>query len=110
MSPDRGRGAGQSLEDAAVLAASLAGGPTVEAALDRYDTERRPRTQAIARGARADGRRTTARAAHRALTTMIQLTPAFYGARESLRTAIPYGAGNRPACPAPTGPDIRDQC
>ncbi|MDF5755179.1 FAD-dependent monooxygenase [Spongiactinospora sp. TRM90649] len=76
MSPDRGQGAGQSLEDAVVLAASLAGESSIDAALRRYDTERRPRTQAIARGARADGRRTTSRAAYRAMVTMIGLTPA----------------------------------
>lgn len=76
MSPDRGQGAGQSLEDAVVLAAALADEPTTEAALRRYDTERRPRTQTTARGARADGRRTTSRAAHKALTTMIRLMPA----------------------------------
>ncbi|WP_440106079.1 FAD-dependent monooxygenase [Streptosporangium sp. H16] len=84
MSPDRGQGAGQSLEDAVVLAAALAdestAGPAgafmVEAALRRYDAERRPRTQATARGARADGRRTTSAAAHRALVTMIRLMPA----------------------------------
>ncbi|MFI7699968.1 FAD-dependent monooxygenase [Nonomuraea sp. NPDC049480] len=76
MSPDRGQGAGQSLEDAVVLAASLAGEPTVEAALRRYDAERRPRTQATARGARADGRRTASTAAHRAMVTMIRLMPA----------------------------------
>ncbi|MEV4530203.1 FAD-dependent monooxygenase [Streptosporangium sp. NPDC049304] len=76
MSPDRGQGAGQSLEDAVVLAAALTGEPTVAAALRSYDTERRPRTQATARGARADGRRTTSPALHRGLTTMIRLTPA----------------------------------
>ncbi|MFF1613435.1 FAD-dependent monooxygenase [Amycolatopsis sp. NPDC058278] len=48
MSPHRGQGAGQSLEDAVVLAAE----PTVEVALRRYDAERRSRTQATARGAR----------------------------------------------------------
>ncbi|KDN21504.1 FAD-dependent monooxygenase [Amycolatopsis rifamycinica] len=76
MSPDRGQGAGQSLEDAVVLAAALATEPTVEAALHRYDTGRRPRTQATALGARKDGARTTSRAAYRALTTMIRLMPA----------------------------------
>ncbi|EHR58955.1 FAD-dependent monooxygenase [Saccharomonospora cyanea] len=76
MSPDRGQGAGQSIEDAVVLAAALADEPTIAAALARYDTERRPRTQATARGARADGRRTTSRAAHRVLVTMIRLMPA----------------------------------
>ncbi|TDD19401.1 FAD-dependent monooxygenase [Nonomuraea diastatica] len=76
MSPDRGQGAGQSLEDAVVLAAALAGEPAVEAALRRYDADRRPRTQATAKGARADGRRTTSSAAYRAMTTMIRLMPA----------------------------------
>ncbi|MFD9950806.1 FAD-dependent monooxygenase [Nonomuraea sp. NPDC059023] len=76
MSPDRGQGAGQSIEDAVVLAAALATEPTVQTALRRYDADRRPRTQATARAARADGRRATSRAAHRALTTMIRLTPA----------------------------------
>jgi 2-polyprenyl-6-methoxyphenol hydroxylase-like FAD-dependent oxidoreductase len=57
MSPDRGQGAGQSIEDAVVLAAALADQPAIETALRRYDAERRPRTQATVRGARTDGRR-----------------------------------------------------
>jgi 2-polyprenyl-6-methoxyphenol hydroxylase-like FAD-dependent oxidoreductase len=76
MSPDRGQGAGQSLEDAVVLAAALASQPTVDAALRHYDTERRPRTQATARGARKDGDRTTSRAVYRAMVTMIRMMPA----------------------------------
>jgi 2-polyprenyl-6-methoxyphenol hydroxylase-like FAD-dependent oxidoreductase len=76
MSPDRGQGAGQSIEDAVVLAAALAGESTVDTALNRYDADRRPRTQATARGARKDGRRTTSRAAHRAVVTMIRMMPA----------------------------------
>ncbi|MGW4958261.1 FAD-dependent monooxygenase [Nonomuraea sp. NPDC004186] len=76
MSPDRGQGAGQSLEDAVVLAAALAGEPAIEAALHRYDAEHRPRTQATARGARADGGRTTSTTAYRAMVTMIRLMPA----------------------------------
>ncbi|WP_327587561.1 FAD-dependent monooxygenase [Nonomuraea sp. NBC_00507] len=76
MSPDRGQGAGQSIEDAVVLAAALAGEPTIEASLRRYDAERRPRTQATARGARKDGGRTTSKAAHRVMATMIRLIPA----------------------------------
>ncbi|MFI0421019.1 FAD-dependent monooxygenase [Spongiactinospora sp. 9N601] len=75
MSPDRGQGAGQSIEDAVVLAAALADEPTVQDALRRYDTERRPRTQATVRGARADGRRSTSPALHKAMTTMICLVP-----------------------------------
>lgn len=56
MTPNLGQGACQALEDAAVLAAALATEPTVETALARYDTERRPRTQSVARAARQAGR------------------------------------------------------
>lgn len=76
MSPDRGQGAGQSIEDAVVLAAALADEDTVRAALTRYDTDRRRRTQATARGARTDGRVTTSRYVHPALVALIRLTPA----------------------------------
>ncbi|MEV0235061.1 FAD-dependent monooxygenase [Nonomuraea sp. NPDC050786] len=76
MSPDRGQGAGQSIEDAVVLAAALAGEPTIEDALRRYDAERRPRTQATARGAGKDGQRLTSQVAHRAIVTMLRMVPA----------------------------------
>ncbi|MFE3637115.1 FAD-dependent monooxygenase [Streptomyces sp. NPDC059168] len=56
MTPHLGQGACQALEDAVVLAASLGTEPTVEAALARYDAERRPRSQAVARAARQAGR------------------------------------------------------
>ncbi|QGV76879.1 FAD-dependent monooxygenase [Streptomyces ficellus] len=56
MTPNLGQGACQALEDAVTLAAALASGPTVEAALARYDAERRPRSQAVARAARQAGR------------------------------------------------------
>ncbi|MEU7044804.1 FAD-dependent monooxygenase [Streptomyces varsoviensis] len=56
MTPNLGQGACQALEDAAVLAAALAAGPTVESALARYDAERRPRSQSVARAARQAGR------------------------------------------------------
>ncbi|MFI8992620.1 FAD-dependent monooxygenase [Streptomyces sp. NPDC053542] len=56
MTPNLGQGACQALEDAVTLAAALATGPTVEAALARYDAERRPRSQAVARAARQAGR------------------------------------------------------
>ena len=56
MTPNLGQGACQALEDAAVLAAALVAEPTVESALARYDTERRPRTQSVARAARQAGR------------------------------------------------------
>ncbi|MFJ9870314.1 FAD-dependent monooxygenase [Streptomyces sp. NPDC101165] len=56
MTPHLGQGACQALEDAATLAAALANAPTVAAALARYDAERRPRTQSVARAARQAGR------------------------------------------------------
>ncbi|AEW98419.1 FAD-dependent monooxygenase [Streptantibioticus cattleyicolor] len=56
MTPNLGQGACQALEDAVTLAAALADGPTVEAGLARYDAERRPRSQAVARAARQAGR------------------------------------------------------
>ncbi|MFD8543029.1 FAD-dependent monooxygenase [Streptomyces sp. NPDC059649] len=56
MTPNLGQGACQALEDAATLAAALAAERGVEAALTRYDAERRPRTQSIARAARQAGR------------------------------------------------------
>ncbi|MFI9176321.1 FAD-dependent monooxygenase [Streptomyces lincolnensis] len=56
MTPNLGQGACQALEDAAVLAAALTTQPTVESALARYDTERRPRSQSVARAARQAGR------------------------------------------------------
>ncbi|MFD8014250.1 FAD-dependent monooxygenase [Streptomyces sp. NPDC058955] len=55
MTPHLGQGACQALEDAVALAAALAAEPTVEAALVRYDAERRPRSQAVARAARQAG-------------------------------------------------------
>ncbi|THC54863.1 FAD-dependent monooxygenase [Streptomyces sp. A1499] len=56
MTPHLGQGACQALEDAVTLAAALTAEPTVEAALARYDAERRPRGQAVARAARQAGR------------------------------------------------------
>ncbi|MFG2668313.1 FAD-dependent monooxygenase [Streptomyces sp. NPDC048387] len=56
MTPNLGQGACQALEDAVTLAAALAAEPSVEAALGRYDAERRPRSQAVARAARQAGR------------------------------------------------------
>ncbi|MFJ8542469.1 FAD-dependent monooxygenase [Streptomyces sp. NPDC093586] len=56
MTPNLGQGACQALEDAVTLAAALSAEPTVEAALARYDAERRPRSQAVARAARQAGR------------------------------------------------------
>ncbi|MFJ5033475.1 FAD-dependent monooxygenase [Streptomyces sp. NPDC088560] len=56
MTPNLGQGACQALEDAATLAAALATQTSVPSALARYDAERRPRSQAVARAARQAGR------------------------------------------------------
>ncbi|MFF4084025.1 FAD-dependent monooxygenase [Streptomyces sp. NPDC001777] len=56
MTPNLGQGACQALEDAVSLAAALRAGPRVESALRRYDAERRPRSQSVARAARRAGR------------------------------------------------------
>ncbi len=56
MTPNLGQGACQALEDAATLAGALAAELTVESALARYDAERRPRSQSVARAARQAGR------------------------------------------------------
>lgn len=56
MSPHLGQGACQALEDAVTLAAALATERDTASALLRYDTERRPRSQSVARAARQAGR------------------------------------------------------
>ncbi|MFD7530868.1 FAD-dependent monooxygenase [Streptomyces sp. NPDC059849] len=56
MTPNLGQGACQALEDAATLTAALSTGAGVESALVRYDAERRPRSQSVARAARQAGR------------------------------------------------------
>jgi 2-polyprenyl-6-methoxyphenol hydroxylase-like FAD-dependent oxidoreductase len=53
MAPDLGRGACEALIDAVALARYLAGESTVDGALRRYDRQRRPLTQRIARTAAA---------------------------------------------------------
>ncbi|WP_033295932.1 FAD-dependent monooxygenase [Amycolatopsis jejuensis] len=55
MQPNLGQGACQALEDAVVLANSLATND-IDPALTHYDRVRRPRSQAIARAARQAGR------------------------------------------------------
>src|SRR5262249_24859530 len=53
MTPDLGRGACEALIDAVALARCLAEESTVDGALRRYDRQRRPLTQRIARTAAA---------------------------------------------------------
>ncbi len=56
MTPFLGQGACQAIEDGVVLAAACADASTVQEALTRYDRERRPRAQAVARASRFTGR------------------------------------------------------
>ncbi|MGI5478815.1 FAD-dependent monooxygenase [Streptomyces lavendofoliae] len=88
MTPNLGQGACQALEDAVTLAAALAAEPTVEAGLARYDAERRPRSQAVARAARQAGRmgqRLSHPVAVALRNTAMRLTPSRLATRMILR-------------------------
>ncbi|MEU3373886.1 FAD-dependent monooxygenase [Streptomyces sp. NPDC006660] len=88
MTPNLGQGACQALEDAVTLAAALATEPTVESALARYDAERRPRSQAVARAARQAGRMGQQLSHPLAVTlrnTAMRLTPSRAATRMILR-------------------------
>ncbi|MFF3773038.1 FAD-dependent monooxygenase [Streptomyces sp. NPDC002232] len=88
MTPHLGQGACQALEDAVTLAAALRAESTVETALARYDAERRPRSQAVARAARQAGRMGQQLSHPLAVTlrnTAMRLTPSRAAARMILR-------------------------
>ncbi|MFI0827995.1 FAD-dependent monooxygenase [Streptomyces roseolus] len=88
MTPHLGQGACQALEDAVTLAAALATAPTTDAALARYDAERRPRSQAVARAARQAGRMGQQLSHPVAVTlrnTAMRLTPSRAATRMILR-------------------------
>ncbi|MFD6358275.1 FAD-dependent monooxygenase, partial [Streptomyces roseolus] len=88
MTPHLGQGACQALEDAVTLAAALATAPTTDVALARYDAERRPRSQAVARAARQAGRMGQQLSHPVAVTlrnTAMRLTPSRAATRMILR-------------------------
>jgi 2-polyprenyl-6-methoxyphenol hydroxylase-like FAD-dependent oxidoreductase len=88
MTPNLGQGACQALEDAVTLAAALAVEPATEAALARYDAERRSRSQAVARAARQAGRmgqQLTHPLAVALRNTVMRLTPSSAATRMILR-------------------------
>ncbi|MGW2647345.1 FAD-dependent monooxygenase [Streptomyces sp. NPDC001393] len=90
MTPNLGQGACQALEDAATLAAALATQPSVASALARYDAERRPRAQAVARAARQAGRmgqRLSRPTAVALRNTALRLIPSRVALRAILRHA-----------------------
>ncbi|AXB41177.1 FAD-dependent monooxygenase [Amycolatopsis albispora] len=100
MVPNLGQGACQALEDAVVLAAALAGSTSADAALARYDTERRPRSQAIARAARQAsrlGQQLTHPAAVALRDTALRLLPPGLSARAIMRHASWSPPALRPA-------------
>ena len=110
MTPDLGQGANQALEDAATLTRLLAcvavqdapERPAVAAALEEYDRLRRPRTQRIARRARALGAlaRTSGATTVRLRNGLLRLTPA----RAAARPLLDLQAWQPPAAPSPTPP------
>ncbi len=83
MAPDLGQGGGQAMEDAVTLAATLAAGPSVPAALAHYDNLRRRRTQRVVRLAHRIG--TAAHLRNRLATVCrdaaLALAPPVAGAR-----------------------------
>ncbi|MFE6819527.1 FAD-dependent monooxygenase [Streptomyces sp. NPDC057677] len=88
MTPHLGQGACQALEDAVVLTAALGTECTVEAALARYDAERRPRSQAVAGAARQAGKLGQQLSHPVAVTlrnTAMRLTPSRVATRMVLR-------------------------
>ncbi|MEV0447002.1 FAD-dependent monooxygenase [Streptomyces sp. NPDC050600] len=90
MTPNLGQGACQALEDAVVLAAALDTEPGVTAALARYDSERRPRTTAVAAAARQAGRMGQQLAHPLAVplrNALLRLTPSGVALRMILRHA-----------------------
>lgn len=76
MTPDLGQGACQAIEDAVVLAASLADND-LEAGLAEYDRVRRARVQPMTAAARASVRRSssTSRLAHAGMTLAARVVP-----------------------------------
>ncbi|WP_435281751.1 FAD-dependent monooxygenase [Streptomyces koelreuteriae] len=100
MTPNLGQGACQALEDAAALAAALATEPTVDAALTRYDAERRPRSQSVARAARQAGRlgqRLTHPLAVALRNTALRLTPS----RATVHAILRHAAWTPPSLDRP---------
>ena len=83
QTPDLGQGACQAIEDAVVLAASLAGHGDRATALGAYDRRRRPRTQLIARAAARQAEQNVRH--YRALTRLIRFVPPPLWRRQAAR-------------------------
>ncbi|WP_329072087.1 FAD-dependent monooxygenase [Amycolatopsis sp. NBC_01480] len=84
MPPFLGQGGCQAIEDAVVLAAAMSTSDTVSAALARYDAERRPRSQQVAKAsirAGAAGPLLRNRAAVAVRNSLLRLAPSSVTAR-----------------------------
>ncbi|GAA4245690.1 hypothetical protein GCM10022255_014050 [Dactylosporangium darangshiense] len=110
MTPNLGQGACQALEDAVTLAGFVPAGDTgrdgeVEAALRRYDAERRPRVALVARRSWQVGRVAGARGAvaSAVVRTLARLTPASATTRGAERIAAWTPPTPSPVV-APAGP------
>ncbi|MQA17169.1 MAG: NAD(P)-binding protein [Pseudonocardiaceae bacterium] len=103
MPPQLGQGGCQALEDAVVLAASLVRERDIDAALARYDEQRRPRTGAVARSAGQVGRLNVLAnpLAVAARNMLIRLTPSAVGIRGLAR----FGRWEPPDIPGPSVPE-----
>lgn len=101
QTPDLGQGACQAIEDAVILAASLARHDDPVTALARYDEQRRPRTQAMARA--ADQIHQLNARHFRAVVAAARVMPPFLWRRQNMR----WSDWTPPAItPTPTG--LRD--
>ncbi|MEH0819790.1 FAD-dependent oxidoreductase [Micromonospora sp. CPCC 205714] len=91
MTPYLGQGACQAIEDAVTLGVACADGPAhLDAALARYDRERRPRSQSVARASARAGR--FGQQLHHPVAvalrdTLIRLTPSRVALRQAARYA-----------------------
>ncbi|GIH03371.1 FAD-dependent oxidoreductase [Rhizocola hellebori] len=98
MTPNLGQGAGQAIEDAVVLGVACAGAKDVESALAWYDSQRRPRSQSVARAAKMVGR--IGQQLHNPVAvalrdTLMRLTPP----RAALRSMARYADWTPPTWP-----------
>jgi 2-polyprenyl-6-methoxyphenol hydroxylase-like FAD-dependent oxidoreductase len=100
MVPNLGQGGAQAVEDAVVLAASLASTPDVTTALEAYDRQRRPRSQSIGRAATTIsrfGQKLRHPVAVAVRNTAMRLTPD----RVALSSMARFGRWTPPVLPAP---------
>jgi 2-polyprenyl-6-methoxyphenol hydroxylase-like FAD-dependent oxidoreductase len=98
MTPNLGQGACQAIEDAVVLGVACAGASDVESALAWYDSQRRPRSQSVAKAAKMVGR--FGQQMHNPIAvalrdTVMRLTPP----RAALRSMARYGDWTPPTWP-----------